>query len=78
MRNYEAEMALDNLEAQRLLANMANANAWLIFSAAQATRDERVFGEWRIDYAAQASEFQRDFDNAGRDLVALLGGGENG
>ena len=67
MKNYEAEM---------ILANMANANAWLVFTAAQATSDERRLGEWRIDYAAQASVFQRDFDNAGRALVALLGVGD--
>jgi hypothetical protein len=71
-------MSDKNYEAERLLADMANANAWLVFTAAQATHDERLYGEWRMDYHGQASTFQRDFDTAGRALMALLGGGENG
>ena len=68
MKNYEVEM---------LLANMENVNAWLRLTVVQGDNDIQQFGSWRVDYAAQAAAFQRDFDNAGRALVALLGGGDD-
>jgi len=51
------------------LADMAQATAWLNFTTAQANHDLQRHGEWRCDYAMQASSFQGDFDKAGRELM---------
>lgn len=60
------------INAMRRLADMANATAWINFTAAQANHDINKFGEWRCAYDMQAGSLQVDFDNAGRELIKLL------
>ena len=59
----------------RLLADMAHATAWITFTTAQANHDLQRYGEWRCDYAHQASIFQADYEKAGSALMNCLAEG---
>ena len=59
------------LAVSHCLADMAQATAWINFTAAQANHDVARYGEWRCDYATQACGFQRDYEVAEREFVAL-------
>lgn len=58
-----------DITSNRLLAEMAHATAWILFTTAQANRDLEQYGEWRLDYAQQVSMFHNDYDKALQELV---------
>lgn len=72
LRKKVKQLESDNLalkkdvERYRCLADMAQVTAWLNFTTAQANHDLQRYGEWRCDYASQASVFQQDYENARR------------
>lgn len=53
------------------IAEMEQATAWIIFTAACASRDLQQFGAWRCDYEQHASMFRKDFDDAARRLPGV-------
>jgi len=64
----------DDYQKEMLLLAMQQAVSWLNFTTSCANYDLKKYGQWRCDYHSQAANFQRDYDNAGRQLEQLCVG----